>query len=264
MPPTHSQSKAGNSASPAKPIEQYQELILVPAISLLVFVRRDVGFLLLEPRRLTSAFMSLQLYALVIVPLLNGAYFDTVAIEFFAIAFAVTAFAHRRSGWKDINRGARRHSLSTGTSPLERRCRLRYLLNHRRVYRYAEPIVNTWVSGGIFLVFHGLGMWLFSLALITLDAGDERIDREPVVKALPIRKRTREEFKVLWFELSHLSKSPSFNKTKDGACGEVRCRASVGFEVSFGHHPIQQFEMEHDVRSLTWRSARTTDHISCP
>jgi hypothetical protein len=113
-----------------------QYLAIFPAISIMIFTRRKVGFRMLKPSRLIG--IALVLMFIDGVCETFGHQTGLLFTEFPWIML-MFGFFQRYRRWKEICRGERWHTLSPGISYLELLPLPAIVTNHRRIYRFIEP-----------------------------------------------------------------------------------------------------------------------------
>jgi hypothetical protein len=145
-----------------------QAVMLFPALTLMVFIRRKVGFRLLKPT-----------WLIVMAIILNGlsgfVASDGMAAHFYVAAFAIAMVAlgllQRRNRWRDICNGVRWHTYTSGISYLERLPLPEWLVSERKLYRTVEPLLGLIVGLtirqhvsivlGAWIIFASLGLFMF-------------------------------------------------------------------------------------------------------
>lgn len=146
-------------------------LAVYPALMIMVFIRRRVGFRLLHP-------IWLGVIGLVLIGL-PEAYKDLAKpypalTALFGLAMLAYSRLQRFFRWRDICKGVRWHSYSPGLSYLEYIPWPRFLWEHRRIYRFLDPLLCLALSiiaaffsqmlGGV-IALGGLGLAIYENAL---------------------------------------------------------------------------------------------------
>ena len=126
---------------PISPFEMgkiIQYLAIFPAITLMVFTRRKLGFRMLRPARLvTMTAILIFINSLTnCLPLCHPAGALFTVFPWIMLAFGLY---QRRQQWNAICNGIPWHSFSAGISYLELLPLPRFLMQHRRAYRILEP-----------------------------------------------------------------------------------------------------------------------------
>jgi hypothetical protein len=179
-----------------------QNLAGYPALTMLVFIRRKVGYRMLKPSRLiTMAFILKFVGGLTsIIP------FATPVGEIyseFPVVMLAFGFFQRWRRWKELCNGERWHTMSPGISYLEVLPLPAFLRAHRRIYRFVEPFslfIGSMLIGMFFS--QGLGRWVFfcSFCLFIYEQAvyERQLDRDLDVLdgmiAAEVQKETVEFF----------------------------------------------------------------------
>jgi hypothetical protein len=133
-----------------------QYLAIFPAITIMVFIRRKIGFRMLKPSRLIGmAFFLWFINGITsMIPFGQPAGFIFQEFPWVMLAFA---FLQRQLRWRELCKGIQWHTLSPGISYLEFLPLPSALRAHRRIYRFLDP-----AACFIFSMFFGI---FFSQAL---------------------------------------------------------------------------------------------------
>jgi hypothetical protein len=135
-------------------------LLAVPSLSVMVLLRRKIGYRTLQPWMLMLAFLAL--FAMGAWSLISGSFASrnlgvtNALMLIIAFVMAASGFAQRRGAWKRIATGARWHTKSRGISFLAA-----LPFPEHVVQRFVEPIFCI-VAGFILMptVSVMLGLWL--------------------------------------------------------------------------------------------------------
>lgn len=127
-----------NSLSFRQKIEIIKWLMRFPALTVMVFLRRDLGYRLVNPFHVLIACVSAAFTAMFVqsynrTASLNGFF------QFLVVVF-VFGMAQRIRGWRQINRGICLHSYYIGTSPFDRPWMPAFCRRNRRIARFIDPI----------------------------------------------------------------------------------------------------------------------------
>jgi hypothetical protein len=159
-----------------------QNLAGYPALTMMVFIRRKVGYRMLKPSRLiTMAFILKFLDGLTyLIPFASPA--GEIFAEFPLVMLAF-GFFQRWRRWKELCNGERWHTMSPGISYLEALPLPAFLTAHRRIYRFVEPFLLFIGSMLIGMFFsQGLGRWVFfcSFCLFIYEQAlyEKQLDRD--------------------------------------------------------------------------------------
>jgi hypothetical protein len=90
-----------------------------PALTLMVFLRRDIGYRLLNPLVLLAVFGLLAVVAILAMP--GNAAAGPVGLLIFAALGFFSGIAQKIRRWRDLERNVRLHSYYVGTSPFDQR-----------------------------------------------------------------------------------------------------------------------------------------------
>jgi hypothetical protein len=150
-------------------IEIIQALALFPAITVMVFLRKRLGFRILKPMWLFP--MAAILIAL---PVFTPEKINSSgwALALFAVAMLGWGMFQRYRRWVELCDGVRWHTYSSGISYLEALPLPLFFRLHRRTYRMLDPIVCMLAGILISLVLSKLlGWWLMfsALALVVFE-----------------------------------------------------------------------------------------------
>ena len=153
--------------NPAPPLfEQYrtaQWLMQFPALTLMVFLRRDLGYRLLNPLALVATFGLLFVLAVLSSPD-NGANRPMDLAVFAVVGFTIS-MALRIRRWWTMNRSARQHSYYIGTSHFDHKWVPDIFRSNRRAARFLDPIACAGIGIALFNVSRALATWLILSAL---------------------------------------------------------------------------------------------------
>jgi hypothetical protein len=159
-----------------------QNLAAYPALTMLVFIRRKVGYRMLKPSRLiTMAFILKFIDGLThFIPFASPA---GEIFEKFPLVMLAFGFVQRWERWRELCKGERWHTMSPGISYLELVPLPGFLKRHRRIYRFVEPFCLFIGSMFIGIFFsQGLGRWVFfcSFCLFIYEQAlyEKQLDRD--------------------------------------------------------------------------------------
>lgn len=145
-------------------------LIQLPALMLLITLRRDVGIRLLNPLMLIATFGGLSLLAIQAMPGNEAARPQDLLI-FAGIGF-LSGITQRILRWWDLHRGVLHHTYFIGTSPFQRW--LPKFLRSKRFARILDSLFAVAIGYAIFPYSPSLGTWLV-ISGICLRAWEEVI-----------------------------------------------------------------------------------------
>lgn len=160
-----------------------QHLAIFPAITIMVFIRRKVGFRMLKPSRLIG--MALFLWFINGICNIDFLIFHPAGVFFseFPLVMLVAGFWQRNRRWRELCKGESWHSLSPGISLLEMLPLPAFLKGQRRIYRFVEPAMLFILAMliGIFLS-EALARWIAvsSIALFIFEQTlfEKQLDRD--------------------------------------------------------------------------------------
>src|SRR5580692_3901232 len=139
-------------------IDLIRTFSLFPAITVMVFIRRKLGFRMMKPT---------WLIVLAIVMLFIPFAFSAIAQPFgflmviYALALLGLGLFQRWQRWQELCNGERWHTFSPGISYLETLPLPPFFKSHRRTNRFLDPAAVAIVALVVgFLLSHGLGVWL--------------------------------------------------------------------------------------------------------
>jgi hypothetical protein len=160
-----------------------QYLALFPALSIMVFIRRKIGYRMLAPSRLFGIAMFLWF--------INGIcnigflIFQPAGLLFsdFPTVMLMFGFFQRFRRWNALCRGERWHTMSPGISYLEVLPLPAFLKSHRRIYRFVEPLLCFIASMFIGVLFsEPLARWIAfsSICLFIYEQAlyEKQLDRD--------------------------------------------------------------------------------------
>jgi len=177
-----SQSQQSQDLTLSEKMKIVQYLAIFPAITIMVFMRRKVGFRMLKPSRLIGmAFFLWFIGGLTsMIPFTKppGVIFDK-----FPLLLLAVGFLQRYRRWRDLCNGERWHTMSSGISYLELLPLPAILRAHRRIYRFLDP-----AACFIFSMFFGiffsqpLARWFafssFALFIYEQTLFEKQLDRD--------------------------------------------------------------------------------------
>src|ERR1035438_2772040 len=117
--PMPAQSQPTQDLTLSEKMKLVQYLAMFPAITIMVFIRRKVGFRMLKPSWLIG--VAMFLWFINGVCNLNFLIFHPAGFLFseFPLVMLIVAFFQRYRRWQELCRGERWHTLSPGISWLE-------------------------------------------------------------------------------------------------------------------------------------------------
>jgi hypothetical protein len=159
-----------------------QYLAILPAITIMVFMRRKVGFRMLKPSRLIGMAFFLwiigDIFSLLPFTKPPGFIYDR-----FPLLLLAVGFLERYRRWKELCNGERWHTLSPGISYFELLPLPAILKAHRRIYRFVDPAA-VFIFSMFFGVFFSepLARWFafssFALFIYEQTLFEKQLDRD--------------------------------------------------------------------------------------
>ena len=143
-------------------IDMMRKIAIFPALTVMIFLRRGIGFRLLKPNWLLV--LAIIMIGVALVFPAAAAPFGP-ALIIYALAMLGWGSYQRWQRWKDITQGVRWHTYSPGISYLEKIPWPVFSQSHRRINRFVDPIAVCIVGFVALAVSHLLGLWLEVAAL---------------------------------------------------------------------------------------------------
>ena len=135
-----------------------QWLMQFPSLSVMVFLRRDIGYRILHPGILAAVTGALVTVTVLSAP--DNPDARPMDLLVFALLFFVIGMYQRIKRWTDLKRGIIQHSHYIGSSPFDFRWLPRFCRINRRIPRFVDPIFCTVLGMVLFPVSRALSMWL--------------------------------------------------------------------------------------------------------
>jgi hypothetical protein len=159
----------------AQKAEIMTNIMIYPALTVMVFLRRDLGYRMVNPKWLTGVTLVEIVIAMIFHPRIGG----PNALFFFAVTAFAFGMTQRFKRWKEFNRGVKQHSFYIGTSCFESPKLPEFLRRNRRIARTADPILCVLVGVYCWRYFPALGFWLFlsGMCLAGFEGDVHRRDR---------------------------------------------------------------------------------------
>jgi len=160
-----------------------QYLSILPAITIMVFMRRKVGFRMLKPTWLIG--MAVFLWFIDGLCNTNFLIFSPCGSRFSNFPWYMLAFGflQRYMRWRDLCKGVRWHTYSPGISYFELLPLPRFLKAHRRIYRFIDPaacfmlsmLIGMYYSAPVarWIAFSSFALFIYEQALF-----EKQLDRD--------------------------------------------------------------------------------------
>src|ERR1017187_10414223 len=130
----------------------------LPALTIIVVLRRDLGFRLLNPLPFFAMTGILALVAILAMPgSPNG---GPLAMLLFAVLSFICGMSQRMDRWRELNRNVRSHSYYLGSSPFDYKWLPEFCRRNRRVARFFDPIFCALVGYVLLPSLPALALWL--------------------------------------------------------------------------------------------------------
>ena len=129
-----------------------------PALSVMVFLRRDLGYRLLNPLSLIAVTGLLVVVSVLAQP--GNADARPVFLIVFALCFFSLGMFQRLKRWRELNRDVRQHSYYIGTSPFDFHWLPMIFRRNRRLARFIDPLFCALIGAAFIPFSHALAMWL--------------------------------------------------------------------------------------------------------
>jgi len=136
-------------------VQIVRNLMPYPALTVMVFLRRDLGYRIVNPVWMFGT-MIFEIVASVLLHPPTG--INTLFI-FAIVSFSLGMF-QRFKRWRELDRGVRQHSYYIGTSRFRFAWLPMFLQKNRRVERFIDPFI-CFIPGMVLLFYYpGIGFWL--------------------------------------------------------------------------------------------------------
>jgi hypothetical protein len=153
-----------------------QAFMKFPALTLMVFLRRDLGYRLLNPLVLFAVFGVLAVIAILAMPGNEAA--RPVDLLIFAGLGFFSGLAQRFRRWREMERNVRQHSYYIGTSPFDQHWMPVFFRRHRRTARILDPVVCAAIGLALLPFSRALALWLIFSAFCLRAHEDGIFNRE--------------------------------------------------------------------------------------
>ena len=138
-------------------VDLFRRLSLFPAITVMVFIRRKIGFRVMNPTWL----IILTIIIFIFPDLPGGLPSPTDGLmKFYALVMLALGLFHRSRRWRELCRGERWHTYSPGISILEFLPLPGFLKSNRRVNRFLDPALVVIIGLIILALSKPLGIWI--------------------------------------------------------------------------------------------------------
>jgi hypothetical protein len=138
--------------------ENSKWLMRYPAMTVMVFLRRDIGYRLLSPVPMIVMTSILMLVAAIIPPDNPDAHPEW--LFWFAMISLFLATCQRTKRWREFKKGVLQHTYYIGTSPFDYRWLPQFCRRFRRMARFADPFFCIFAGLVLLPESTALGFWL--------------------------------------------------------------------------------------------------------
>ena len=142
-------------------LNRWEWLVWLPALSVVCFSRKNIGFRLLH-RGYISGVTAIMFLLAMFAPTRQ----DALALMFWATFVFIIGFWNLFKRWREFNRGVKQHSYFLGTSNWNKRWLPAFIRQNRKVERFFEPCLIFIAGATCLLPFTApLGLWLMFAAI---------------------------------------------------------------------------------------------------
>ena len=138
--------------------ENSKWLMRYPAMTVMVFLRRDIGYRLLSPVPMIVMTGILMLVAAIIPPEKQAAHPEF--LFWFAMLSLFLSSCQRTKRWREFKKGVLQHTYYIGTSPFDYSWLPKACRRFRRIPRFADPFFCIFAGLAFLPVSVALGFWL--------------------------------------------------------------------------------------------------------
>ncbi|MEJ0090594.1 MAG: hypothetical protein WDM80_12740 [Limisphaerales bacterium] len=135
-----------------------QNLMPFPSLTVMVWIRPDLGYRTVGPARLIPVTVFLVVASVLAIP--GNAAARPVDLLIFALLSFAMGIYQRVRRWIQMNQKIRWHSYYIGTSPFDFRFLPAFCRRNRRVARFVDPLVVMAFGLAVFQFSRALGVWL--------------------------------------------------------------------------------------------------------
>ncbi len=180
MPPPGQQN---NNLSYWQKVENAQWWMMYPALTVMVFIRRDMGYRFLNPKHLLSVTGPLAIFSALVGPTHPGT--NPQDLFWFAVLSLSLGLAQRGKRWKELKAGSVQHSYYIGSSPFDYRWLPDWCRRDRRMARIFDPIFCAGIGVWVFPSSSVLSYWLM-FAAVSLRGYEHAVYRKELNRDMDI------------------------------------------------------------------------------
>jgi hypothetical protein len=133
-------------------------LMQFPALTAMIWLRRDLGYRTVGPARLIPITVLLVVASVLAIP--SNADARPVDLLVFALLTFALGVYQRVRRWIQLDQKIRQHSYYIGTSPFDFRWLPVFFRRNRRIPRFVDPLVVMLIGLAVFQISRSLGLWL--------------------------------------------------------------------------------------------------------
>lgn len=163
--------------------ENSKWLMMYPAMTVMVFIRKDIGYRLLNPMPMIYMNGILMLVAAFIPPDKPDA--NPEYLFWFALISLFLGSCQRTKRWREFKRGILQHTYYVGTSPFDYQWLPRFCRRFRRMARFADPFFCIFVGLIFMTVSTALGFWIM-IAGAALRVFEDAVHKKELNRDLDI------------------------------------------------------------------------------
>lgn len=136
-------------------LKKYEWLIWLPALSVALMLRKDIGFRMLHRGYINGVAIVMYLISLFLQP-----QDKPKALAYFALLVFVMGFTQKFKRWREFRRRQKQHSCYIGTSPFEFAFIPAFFKRHRRMARFIDPLFCCLCGYALLPYASALGLWI--------------------------------------------------------------------------------------------------------
>lgn len=152
-------------------------VLQMSALTVIIFLRRRIGYRLLHPVQII-----VMTFALILLSTFKQYTPNAEAMVVFAILMCVFGFLHKARSWQDMRRGLLNHSFYLGDSTFEAKFLPKFLTRNRRFTRTFDPLFCLGAGACLLDFSPVLGGWLifsgFALCAVEHRAYQTHFERD--------------------------------------------------------------------------------------
>jgi hypothetical protein len=137
QPPKFSLNPLTPWISPSETVKLIQAISAIPALPVMVFLRKNIGF-----RRLKLTYV----LPIALLIFFFGVFSTNWTLIAFGLAFGIMGYYQNWRSWTDLKKGKLWHTYSDGISWLEYLPLPEFLYEEERIYRFLDPLAGYAVS----------------------------------------------------------------------------------------------------------------------